>query len=190
MRRVGRTRTVGLSEPVQTLRSPAKWSSSRTPKDPAGKEFPLLEPRRKFPGPQGARFRRRKRHDAIPRPTRPVQTDCPGMCFHQKGGVRWSGRRSRNHDPSCTRMLKKSASFVLGSPKSSTYPQEGTPPVSTRLRPCWTVFLSILRGAFLLPHMCGYRSSRCLNIVFHHPATLRANLSRLTKPVPGDSTRQ
>jgi hypothetical protein len=39
--------------------------------------------------------------------------------------------------------LKKSASVVLGSSKSSTYP-EGTPPVSTCLRPCWTEFLSIL----------------------------------------------
>ena len=35
------------------------------------------------------------------------------------------------------------ASFVPGSSKSSTYP-EGTPPVSIRLRPCWTAFLSIL----------------------------------------------
>jgi hypothetical protein len=57
-------------------------------------------------------------------------------------------------------MLKKPASFVLGSSKSSTYPK-GTPPVSTRLRPCpwngasrragvgWVRsldFLSILRG--------------------------------------------
>jgi hypothetical protein len=41
-------------------------------------------------------------------------------------------------------MLKKSASSVLDSSKSSTYP-EGTPPVSTRLRPCWTNFLIILR---------------------------------------------
>jgi len=49
-----------------------------------------------------------------------------------------------------SRMLKKAASFVLSSTKSSTYP-EGTPPVSTRLRPCWTVFLSILHALFRLP---------------------------------------
>jgi hypothetical protein len=45
-------------------------------------------------------------------------------------------------------MLKKSASSVLGSSKSSTYPK-GTPPVSTRLRPCRTVFLSILRDELI-----------------------------------------
>ena len=39
-------------------------------------------------------------------------------------------------------------SFVLGSSKSSTYP-EGTPPVSIRLRPCWTAILSILREVVL-----------------------------------------
>jgi hypothetical protein len=37
------------------------------------------------------------------------------------------------------------ASFVLGSSKSSTYP-EGTPPVSIRLRPYWTAILRILRN--------------------------------------------
>jgi len=36
---------------------------------------------------------------------------------------------------------------VLGSSKSSTY-LEGTPPVSTHLRPSWTAFLSILREHF------------------------------------------
>ena len=41
------------------------------------------------------------------------------------------------------------ASFVLGSSKSSTYP-EGTPPVSTRLRPCWTAILSTLCGCSLV----------------------------------------
>ena len=40
-----------------------------------------------------------------------------------------------------SRTLKMIASFVLGSSKSSTCP-EGTPPVSTRLRPCWTAILS------------------------------------------------
>jgi hypothetical protein len=35
--------------------------------------------------------------------------------------------------------------FVLGSKKSSTYP-EGTPPVFSRLRPCWTTILSILHS--------------------------------------------
>jgi hypothetical protein len=40
-------------------------------------------------------------------------------------------------------LLKKAASFVLGSTKSSMYP-EGTPPVLSRLRPRWTTFLSSL----------------------------------------------
>jgi len=47
-----------------------------------------------------------------------------------------------------SRMLKKSASSVLGSSKSSTYPK-GTPPVSTRLRPCRTDFFSILRDELI-----------------------------------------
>ncbi len=38
------------------------------------------------------------------------------------------------------------ASFVLGSSKSSTYP-EGMPPVSIRLRPYWMAILSILRAS-------------------------------------------
>ena len=45
-------------------------------------------------------------------------------------------------------MLKKPASFVLGSSKSQRTP-EGTPPVSTRLWSCWTAFLSILLAAVL-----------------------------------------
>ena len=41
-------------------------------------------------------------------------------------------------------MLKKTASFVLGCIEILNVPQQGTPPASTRLRPCWTVFWSIL----------------------------------------------
>jgi hypothetical protein len=40
-------------------------------------------------------------------------------------------------------MLKKATSGVLVSKISSTYP-EGTPPVFSRLRPCWMTFLIIL----------------------------------------------
>jgi hypothetical protein len=57
-------------------------------------------------------------------------------------------------------------SFVLGSSKSSTYP-EGTPLVSTRLRPCWTAFLSILRGMSILPSF----SAALLSL---HPECFRA----------------
>ena len=60
-------------------------------------------------------------------------------------------------------MLKKPASFVLGSSKSSTYPK-GTPPVSTRLRPCWTGFLSNLRErAPIVPHVWRCEVLTCLH---------------------------
>lgn len=39
-------------------------------------------------------------------------------------------------------MLKTASNIVLGSKKSSTI-SEGTPPVSSRLRPCWAAILSI-----------------------------------------------
>jgi hypothetical protein len=42
-------------------------------------------------------------------------------------------------------MLKKSASSVLASFRPSTYPK-GYASVLHSLRPCWTVFLSILRS--------------------------------------------
>ena len=72
-------------------------------------------------------------------------------------GIAW---RSTN---SLSGMLKKSASSVLGSSKSSTYP-EGTPPVSTRLRPCWTAFLSILRECSpVVPHMPTIEVLLCRN---------------------------
>ncbi len=45
--------------------------------------------------------------------------------------------------PSLIRMLKKSASSVLASFRSSTYPR-GYASALHSLRPCWTVFLSIL----------------------------------------------
>jgi len=44
-------------------------------------------------------------------------------------------------------MLKKSASIVLASWKSSTY-HKGTPRSFTSLRPCWTAILSILTNMY------------------------------------------
>ena len=48
-----------------------------------------------------------------------------------------------------SRMLKKSASFVLASFRSSTYPR-GYDSALHSLRPCWTNFLSILQGVLPL----------------------------------------
>jgi hypothetical protein len=45
-------------------------------------------------------------------------------------------------------MLKKPASGVLASLRGSTYEAYASPLRS--LRPCWTIFLSILLGALLL----------------------------------------
>jgi len=42
-------------------------------------------------------------------------------------------------------MLKKPASFVLASFRPSTYPG-GYASAIHSLRPCWTIFLSILQG--------------------------------------------
>jgi len=42
-------------------------------------------------------------------------------------------------------MLKKPASFVLASLRSSTYPRRYVSGLHS-LRPCWTAFLSILHG--------------------------------------------
>src|SRR6185436_10266117 len=79
------------------------------------------------------------------------------------------------------RMLKSSASFVLGSSKSSTYPPGGTPPVSTRLRPClgegasWRArvgrvrcldLLSILRGCIFLFQTCRRSKIRYATMIF------------------------
>jgi len=50
-------------------------------------------------------------------------------------------------------MLKKPASFVLASLRSSTYPR-GYASGLHSLRPCWTNFLSILReGSPVVPEM-------------------------------------
>jgi hypothetical protein len=50
-------------------------------------------------------------------------------------------------------MLKKSASSVLASFRSSTYPR-GYASVLHSLRPCWTAFLSILGECFpIVPHV-------------------------------------
>jgi hypothetical protein len=50
-------------------------------------------------------------------------------------------------------MLKKSASSVLASLRPSTYPR-GYASALRSLRPCWTIFLSILTEVFLVvPHV-------------------------------------
>ena len=52
-----------------------------------------------------------------------------------------------------SRILKKSASFVLASFRPSTYPR-GYASALHSLRPCWTAFLSILHGRFpLIPNV-------------------------------------
>ena len=52
-----------------------------------------------------------------------------------------------------SRMLKKSASFVLASLRGSTYGKEyDSPPRS--LRPRWTAFLSILHSVSLWSETC------------------------------------
>ena len=73
--------------------------------------------------------------------------------------------RSRSFSIRYSRMLKKPASFVLASFRSSTYP-EGTPPVLHSLRPCWTNFLSILPGWPLLFHTCRFSKLSCAKQVF------------------------
>ena len=52
------------------------------------------------------------------------------------------------------RMLKNFSSGVLASFRPSTYPS-GYASVLHSLRPCWTNFLSILRGRALLYQTCG-----------------------------------
>jgi hypothetical protein len=52
-----------------------------------------------------------------------------------------------------SRMLKKSSSSVLASFRPSTYPSGYAPDLHS-LRPCWTVFLSILQTIHpVVPHM-------------------------------------
>ena len=51
-------------------------------------------------------------------------------------------------------MLKKSASGVLASLRDSTYDTKYDSPLRS-LRPCWEVFLSILRDIHLLSMTCG-----------------------------------
>ena len=51
-------------------------------------------------------------------------------------------------------MLKQSASFVLASFRSSTYPK-GYAPALHSLRPCWTAFLSVLIQAFSVLALSG-----------------------------------
>lgn len=71
-------------------------------------------------------------------------------------------------DPS-SRMLKKPASFVLASFRPSTYPR-GYASVLHSLRPCWTAFLSILRGILPLPKTRGPMNFHRATIVFPQPA--------------------
>ena len=51
-------------------------------------------------------------------------------------------------------MLKKTASGVLASLRDSTYDTKYDSPLHS-LRPCWAVFLSILRDIHLLSMTCG-----------------------------------
>jgi hypothetical protein len=46
---------------------------------------------------------------------------------------------------------------------------EGTPPVSTRLRPCWSAFLSILRDVILLLETCRSMKFWSSRTVFPEP---------------------
>jgi hypothetical protein len=63
-------------------------------------------------------------------------------------------------------MLKQSASFVLASFRPSTY-LRGYASVLHSLRPCWTVFLSILRGcAFLVQDVQAIEFLLCRNGFF------------------------
>jgi len=55
-------------------------------------------------------------------------------------------------------MLKKSASIVLASFRSSTYPR-GYASGLHSLRSCWTAILSILQNILLLPNTCGLACS-------------------------------
>jgi hypothetical protein len=52
-----------------------------------------------------------------------------------------------------SRMLKKSASFVLASFRGSTYRKAYASPLHS-LRPRWTAFLTILPGVLLSPETC------------------------------------
>jgi len=63
------------------------------------------------------------------------------------------GSMTPNSKFSC-RMLKKPASSVLASFRSSTYPR-GYASGLHSLRPCWTGFLSILQGCGPLAQTCN-----------------------------------
>ena len=60
------------------------------------------------------------------------------------------------------RMLKKSASGVLASFRSSTYPR-GYASGLHSLRPCWTAFLSILRPFCHRPILSDSNGVLCIN---------------------------
>ena len=75
----------------------------------------------------------------------------PGCCCAQQPQDAEKARQFRsrlieilNGDPAASPL---GGAHRLGAPYSSHRTPEGTPPVSTRLRPCWTAFLSLLRGA-------------------------------------------
>lgn len=48
------------------------------------------------------------------------------------------------------RTLKKTANCVLGRPSPCDVPEKSTPQSSRSLRPCWTIFLSVLASNLLL----------------------------------------
>jgi protease IV len=77
-----------------------------------------------------------------------------------------------------SRRLKKSASVVLASFRSSTY-SRGYASALHSLRPCWTAFLSLLLGVFSLRQTC-WPSKMCrAETVFPQPGKYHAILVRL-----------
>ena len=74
-------------------------------------------------------------------------------------------------------MLKKSASVVLASFRPSTYPR-GYASGLHLLRPCWTVFLSILQGELLLSQSCRPVIFRHALNVFPQPARSLSDTDR------------
>jgi len=79
--------------------------------------------------------------------------------------------RNGQKDVCFSRMLKKSASGVLASFRSSTYPR-GYASGLHSLRPCWTAFLSILQGCSALGLACKQSNFCFTEWFFPQPARL------------------
>jgi hypothetical protein len=84
--------------------------------------------------------------------------------------TKWSPRPF----PFSSRMLKKSASFVLALFRGSTYRTEYASPLRV-LRPCWTNFLSILPGILPLPQTRGPLHFHRAAILFPQPANFKGD---------------